>query len=91
MLAVVLLLWKSYGFLICIAFSDTFVVEKKFWWFAKNPVTCDLGYNNLQEDDQHIRWMIEKVDKVFDIVLIAEYLDISLILLNDLLHWDIKD
>nr|XP_039273401.1 galactose-3-O-sulfotransferase 2-like [Styela clava] len=61
------------------------------WWFGKNNVMYDLGFNNTNETDQYIQESIEEIDKTFQLVLISEYFDISLLLLKDLLCLDMRD
>uniref|UniRef100_H2YT13 Galactose-3-O-sulfotransferase 1 n=1 Tax=Ciona savignyi TaxID=51511 RepID=H2YT13_CIOSA len=62
-----------------------------FWWFAKNAMFYDLGYDNLNTSDGYINTSITNMDQTFDFVMLAEYFDISMVLLMDLLCWDIQD
>ena len=57
-----------------------------------NMMLHDLGFDikgSMPAID--IRKAIEKVEKIFDLVLIAEKMDESLILLKDLLNWEYSD
>ncbi|XP_039265646.1 galactose-3-O-sulfotransferase 2-like [Styela clava] len=65
--------------------------DGRFWWFGKNGMFFDLGFDNLSENDTYINEAIDEIEKTFDIVLISEFFDISLLLLRDLLCWDMKD
>ncbi|KAF6733169.1 Galactosylceramide sulfotransferase [Oryzias melastigma] len=61
-------------------------------FYLKNILTFDFGFdNNLEADDpqvtEHIRYLSER----FDLVLIVEYFEESLILLKDLLCWSTED
>lgn len=62
-----------------------------FSWFAKNGMTFDLGFDNLNEADANVQSIIREMDDTFDIVLITEYFDISLILLREKLCWTMQD
>jgi len=65
--------------------------DKPLWWFAKNGLFYDFGFDNLNESEFYIQNSIEKVEQMFELVLIADYLEESLILLKDLLQWSLKD
>ncbi|XP_076815103.1 galactosylceramide sulfotransferase-like isoform X1 [Clavelina lepadiformis] len=58
--------------------------------FAKNPTFFDLGYNNLIDDDQYIEKTIDVLSKIFDLVMVSDYLDESMVLFADLLCWDLE-
>ena len=52
----------------------------------------DLGVNvRATLTSIEIRWAINHVEDIFDIVMIAEKMDESLILLKEYLCWDLKD
>ena len=51
----------------------------------------DLGYDNLSEDDDYIEKAVKEIDGIFDLVLITEYFDESLILLKEMLGWSWED
>lgn len=51
----------------------------------------DLGFNYLNEADGYIQSTIKEMDDTYDIVLISEYFDMSLILLREKLCWSLQD
>ena len=55
------------------------------WWFGKNGIFFDLGFDNLQDDDTYIQHAISKMHSLYDVVLINDYFEESVILLKDLL------
>ncbi|CAL4088048.1 unnamed protein product [Meganyctiphanes norvegica] len=58
--------------------------------FGKNQMLFDMGYkDNMTVAELMVA--IKKVDKKFDLVLVAEHLDESLILLKELLCWSLHD
>ncbi|KAM3930972.1 galactose-3-O-sulfotransferase 2-like [Leptodactylus fuscus] len=60
--------------------------------YAKNLMTFDLGINhNGPESEKQFKLLWRAVDAVFDLVLIAEYFDESLVLLKDALCWTLDD
>ncbi|CAK8683154.1 galactosylceramide sulfotransferase-like isoform X1 [Clavelina lepadiformis] len=59
--------------------------------FAKNPMFFDLGYNNMIDDDQYIEKALAELTKIFDLVLVSDYFDESMVLFADLLCWDLED
>lgn len=65
--------------------------DGRFWWFAKNGVFFDMGYDNLSDDDKYIEQAIAELDKVFDLVLISDYFAESMLLLKDHLCWSMED
>ncbi|XP_002738984.2 galactose-3-O-sulfotransferase 2-like [Saccoglossus kowalevskii] len=59
---------------------------------AWNPMLFDLGISSmLMKNTTFIESQIDWLTNVFDLVLISEYMDESLILLKDLMCWDIDD
>ncbi|XP_023678738.1 galactosylceramide sulfotransferase-like [Paramormyrops kingsleyae] len=61
-------------------------------FYLKNLLLFDLGYdNNLEPDDPRVEQAIQAVDKRFQLVMVAEYFDESLILLKDTLCWELED
>ncbi|XP_061589356.1 galactosylceramide sulfotransferase [Cololabis saira] len=61
-------------------------------FYLKNMLFFDFGFdNNLEADDPHVIRSIHYLSKRFNLVLIAEYFDESLILLKDLLCWTMED
>ena len=60
--------------------------------FGKNQLLWDLGMNaNSMTNKQLVLKKIQELDKQFDLVLIAEHFDESLVLLDDILCWPQKD
>ncbi|XP_028317940.1 galactosylceramide sulfotransferase [Gouania willdenowi] len=61
-------------------------------FYLRNLLNFDFGFdNNLEADDAHVTTNIQYLSKRFDLVLIAEYFEESLILLKDLLCWTWED
>ncbi|KAK3786130.1 hypothetical protein RRG08_021463 [Elysia crispata] len=64
--------------------------------FINNRMSVDLGFHwNRFEDAKHnlskINIFLEKVEQQFDIVLISDYFDESMVLLRRYLSWPMKD
>ncbi|XP_071995726.1 galactose-3-O-sulfotransferase 2-like isoform X1 [Engystomops pustulosus] len=60
--------------------------------YAKNVMTFDLGFNHFGPDfPKNIKLLTQTVDIIFDLVLITEYFDESLVLLKDALCWTLND
>nr|XP_039262230.1 galactosylceramide sulfotransferase-like isoform X1 [Styela clava] len=54
------------------------------WYFrAKNYQSFDLGFDNDREDEDYIKYVRYKMDDLFNLVLITEKFEESLILLKD--------
>lgn len=51
----------------------------------------DLGFNNTSDNDEYIAKSIREIQRTFDLVLIAEHMDISMLLLAELMRWPLKD
>ncbi|XP_044030107.1 galactosylceramide sulfotransferase [Siniperca chuatsi] len=61
-------------------------------FYLKNLLFFDFGFdNNLEADDPRVMTDIHNLSKRFDLVLIAEYFEESLILLKDTLCWTTED
>ncbi|KAM4040646.1 galactose-3-O-sulfotransferase 2-like [Anomaloglossus baeobatrachus] len=59
-------------------------------YMAKNWITFDLGFEHNGSPEQSVlAW--HAMDNIFDLVLITEYYDVSLILLKDALCWSFED
>ncbi|XP_075534875.1 galactosylceramide sulfotransferase-like [Dermacentor variabilis] len=57
-----------------------------------NQMSYDLGFDTEQsQNDSAVRHFIERVDAVFDLVMVAERMNESLVLLRHLLCWDVND
>jgi len=59
--------------------------------FAKNAMMWDFGFDNDEEDDEAIDQWIQYLDDTFDLVMITDYFDESMVLLKDELCWDTED
>ncbi|XP_078000004.1 galactose-3-O-sulfotransferase 2-like [Glandiceps talaboti] len=58
--------------------------------YLRNNYMFDLGFNEEQwKTNSQVTKLIERVDQIFDLVLIMEYFDESLILLRYTMCWDI--
>ncbi|XP_063296995.1 galactose-3-O-sulfotransferase 2-like [Pelobates fuscus] len=61
-------------------------------YYAKNYIAFDLGFdNNGRESEKHYKLLCQTVEIMFDLVLIVEYFDESLILLKNALCWTFDD
>ena len=59
---------------------------------GKNQQLWDLGTTHIEmEEAGTVQAKIARLDSEFDLVLIAEYFDESLVLLADILCWDLSD
>jgi len=59
--------------------------------FAKNAMMWDFGLDNDETDERTIKRWIERLDQIFDLVLITDYFDESMILLKEELCWTTED
>lgn len=59
--------------------------------FAKNGMTWDFGFDNEEEDEAVIEKRIQYLDKVFDLVLITDYFEESIVLLKEELCWTTEE
>nr|XP_033813527.1 galactose-3-O-sulfotransferase 2-like [Geotrypetes seraphini] len=60
--------------------------------FSKNIMTFDFGFNNnVKFSVKHAHQNIEIIEAIFDLVLIAEYFDESMVLLKEALCWKLDD
>ncbi|KAK2819149.1 hypothetical protein Q5P01_024710 [Channa striata] len=61
-------------------------------FYLKNLLLFDFGFdNNLDADDPRVMKTIQNLSERFDLVLMAEYFEESLILLKDKLRWTMDD
>ncbi|XP_061493700.1 galactose-3-O-sulfotransferase 2 [Rhineura floridana] len=73
--------WSSYN-----------LTEKNWNFNARNHMWFDLGYdNNAEYNDHYVQSVIQDVEQNFQLMLIAEYFDESMILLKNTLCWDLDD
>lgn len=57
-----------------------------------NQMSFDLGFNlELSHNESAVRGFIERMDAVFDLVMVAERMNESLVLLRHLLCWEMDD
>ncbi|CAH1777252.1 unnamed protein product [Owenia fusiformis] len=59
--------------------------------FTRGYQAWHYGYNPLSHSQQSLIDLIERLDKTFSIILISEYLNMSLLLMKRLLCWNLKD
>ena len=65
--------------------------ERIFYSFGPNMSMFHFGYDDDQSNESVINDRINHLDKVFDLVLIQERMDESLVLLQKLLCWKSSD
>jgi hypothetical protein len=66
--------------------------ERYMGIFGRNQLSWDMGISpDLFDNMTAMRKEIERLDREFDLVMIADRLDESLILLNELLNWPLKN
>lgn len=58
---------------------------------AQNSVFYDLGYNNTNNNLEYIDQSIEEISNIFNLVLISDFFDLSVLLLKELLCWELQD
>lgn len=59
--------------------------------FARNAMMWDFGFDNDVEDDKQIDQWIQYLENTFDLVLITDYFDESMVLLKEELCWSTDD
>ena len=57
----------------------------------KNLLFFDFGLENRNDDMDYIDRSISEIDKVFHLIMISDYMDESLVLLGDLMCWDVEE
>ena len=61
-------------------------------WFDKNELLWDLGMKvSKMEQESVLREKIMFYESEFDLVLLAERFDESLVVMKDVLCWDLQD
>ena len=65
--------------------SNLFNFTKIFLFRAKNYMAFDLGFNNTDPTPEYTAAAIQKMDKRFDLVMITDRFEESIILMRDLL------
>ncbi|XP_012563099.2 galactose-3-O-sulfotransferase 2 isoform X3 [Hydra vulgaris] len=58
---------------------------------AKNPNAFDLGFDVWNESHEYIGSVLKAISKDFDLVMITEYMEESLVLLKNELNWNLED
>lgn len=72
--------------------SPVDINRRAFGKFGRNQMSFDLGFNSKYFDEPiYAANFARNMDTVFDLVLIAERMDESLILLKELLCWSLDD
>ncbi|XP_015216538.2 uncharacterized protein [Lepisosteus oculatus] len=60
--------------------------------YAKNLLTFDFGFNNNANDNErYTNLSITMIENTFDLILVSEYFDESMILLKNALCWKLDD
>ena len=59
--------------------------------FQQNHMAFDLGFDYAMKKDEEIANAIKKIDSVFDLVLITDYMEESLVLLSSLLCLSLEE
>ncbi|NXY90075.1 G3ST2 sulfotransferase, partial [Alcedo cyanopectus] len=58
--------------------------------YARNLMTFDFGFNpNGEVSAKRVQHMLEAIEASFDLLLISEYFDESMVLLKEMLCWDL--
>ncbi|XP_053164977.1 galactose-3-O-sulfotransferase 2 [Hemicordylus capensis] len=66
--------------------------EKRYNVYARNNMWFDFGYdNNAVYDEYYFQSVIQDIEQNFQLMLIADYFDESMILLKNALCWDLDD
>ncbi|XP_012555650.1 galactose-3-O-sulfotransferase 4 isoform X2 [Hydra vulgaris] len=58
---------------------------------TKNPNAFDLGFDPWNDTTEYIETVLKSIEKDFNLVMITEYMEESLVLLKNELCWDLKD
>uniref|UniRef100_A0A8D9EGG3 Galactosylceramide sulfotransferase n=2 Tax=Cacopsylla melanoneura TaxID=428564 RepID=A0A8D9EGG3_9HEMI len=59
--------------------------------FGRNQMCFDLGLDEtLFFQDKYVNELIDDIEKDFDLVMISEYMEVSLVLLADLMGWPLE-
>ncbi|XP_030072787.1 galactose-3-O-sulfotransferase 2 [Microcaecilia unicolor] len=66
--------------------------NEMYHMLAKNTMWYDFGYDNSAEDrEDYVHSVLDEIEQRFQLLLIAEYFDESMILLKNALCWDLED
>ncbi|KAJ1089324.1 hypothetical protein NDU88_002475 [Pleurodeles waltl] len=65
---------------------------ESYHMLVKNTMWYDFGYDSNAEDtDPYVQSVLKEIEQRFQLVLIAEYFDESMVLLKNMLCWEIED
>ncbi|XP_065655571.1 galactose-3-O-sulfotransferase 3-like isoform X2 [Hydra vulgaris] len=70
--------------------SDPTMGEGAFY-LTKNPNSFDMGFDVWNDSSEYIDIVIRRIERDFNLVMITEYMEESLVLLKNELMWDLKD
>ncbi|XP_078619176.1 galactosylceramide sulfotransferase-like [Branchiostoma floridae x Branchiostoma japonicum] len=76
-------------------YEPTITIDtRNFAHLTRNNIALELGFpvknlSSVKEED--IRDFVEKISREFDLVMVLEYFDESLVLLRRMLCWDMRD
>ncbi|XP_065217673.1 galactose-3-O-sulfotransferase 3-like isoform X1 [Planococcus citri] len=71
--------------------SRLYGIDSNFAYRGYNQMSVDLGFDIKQsENDTAIDEFIRKIDREFDLVMITEYMEESLVLLANLMGWPLE-
>ncbi|XP_043849243.1 galactose-3-O-sulfotransferase 2 [Dromiciops gliroides] len=59
--------------------------------YAKNNMWFDFGYDNNRGGQGYVQAVIGEIQRQFQLILISDYFDESMVLLRNMLHWDLDD
>ena len=62
-----------------------------FTFFTRNHLMSDLGYNYAMTGDTYIKKAISEIDSIFDLILITDHIEESLVLLSQLLRVPLEE
>jgi len=57
----------------------------------KNSILYDFGYDNRNDDEGYISRSVAEINRTFDLIMISDYMDESLVLLGELMCWDVEE
>jgi len=60
-------------------------------FFAKSSTFYDFGFDNWNETENYISNAISQIHSMFDLVLVSDHMLESLVLLSDLMNWQLED
>ncbi|XP_051847627.1 galactose-3-O-sulfotransferase 2 isoform X1 [Antechinus flavipes] len=59
--------------------------------YAKNNMWFDFGYDNNRRGEGYVRDAIREIQRRFQLILISDYFDESMVLLRNTLRWELDD